>query len=132
MGISKKRGRKGGSAQAASNKFGHRKEMELFRIDNAPHQWRRGQAKRMDVFLGLIQSKVLLCACNHTHACTHYTVYAKALSILIYSFMHTRQAATREERAHLEMQLRSHPLRGRKSLETKCCVSALCVSPAFF
>lgn len=58
MGISKKRGRKGGSAQAASNKFGHRKEMELFRIDNAPHQWRRGQAKRMDVFLGLIQSKV--------------------------------------------------------------------------
>ena len=48
----------GGGGQArlresrASNKFGHRKEMELFEIDKAArYQRRRGEAERMDVSL---------------------------------------------------------------------------------
>lgn len=56
MEISKKEGRRMDQAKPresrASNKFGHREEMELFEIDNsACYQWRRGETERMDVSL---------------------------------------------------------------------------------
>lgn len=56
MGVSKRRGRGRDQARLcqsrASNKLGHREEMELFGIDNAArNQWRRVEAERVDVSL---------------------------------------------------------------------------------
>ncbi len=118
MGISKKRGRRRDQGRLcesrASNKFGHREEMELFGIDNAGlYQWRRGKAERVDVSLWLIQSKVVLCTCKHVHMHTQFTQRPGQDNPFIHAAsthsQHIKQNVMRTGAAILVMKLKTHP-----------------------
>lgn len=59
-----------------SNKFGQRKEMELFRINNvAPYQWGKAEANRMDVSL----TNPIKSSAARAHSHTVHTVHIEGV-----------------------------------------------------